>query len=295
MLLDGRRFHGRLPCLFCRHARRRKTMAEWRDICGKCRGLTEDELSELYWAQEVDGDRVVVPPNLLRHSRQNSDARYVLACKALGTWGVTPRARILDIGCGISAQAGMFREFRYVGADLNLIRLKRAHAVNRWAAYAVEDVTRMGWRDHSFAAVVCLEVIEHVPEALRLAVLRELLRVVQPDGLLILSTPNGRITVWKRLLGLKCERSHERELSTGEVQGLIEGAGATLHRVETIDNLVLPASRMAAGVIHLAAGWPALRRRLQSLATKAGYETLLYVASPRPVGVGAVGPRKESA
>jgi len=33
MLLDGRRFHGRLPCLFCRHARRRKTMAEWRDIC----------------------------------------------------------------------------------------------------------------------------------------------------------------------------------------------------------------------------------------------------------------------
>jgi len=202
---------------------------------------------------------------------------------------------ILDIGCGISAQAGMFREFRYVGADLNLVRLKRAHAVNRWAAYAVEDITRMGWRDHSFAAVVCLEVIEHVPEAFRLAVLRELLRVVQPDGLLILSTPNGRITVWKRLLGLKCERSHERELSTGEVQGLIEGAGATLHRVETIDNLVLPASRVAAGVIHLAAGWPALRRRLQSLATKAGYETLLYVASPRPVGVGAVGHRKESA
>ena len=189
----------------------------------------------------------------------------------------------------------MFREFRYVGADLNLIRLKRAHAVNRWAAYAVEDITRMGWRDHSFAAVVCLEVIEHVPEAFRLAVLRELLRVVQPDGLLILSTPNGRITVWKRLLGLKCERSHERELSTAEVQGLIEGAGATLHRVETIDNLVLPASRVAAGVIHLAAGWPALRRRLQSLATKAGYETLLYVASPRPVGVGAVGHRKESA
>jgi 2-polyprenyl-3-methyl-5-hydroxy-6-metoxy-1,4-benzoquinol methylase len=259
-------------------------MAEWGSICGKCRGLTESELSVLYWAQEVDSDRSVVAPNLLRHSRRNSDARYLAARRALDQRGITSGARVLDIGCGISAQADMFRDLRYVGADLNRIRLKRAGAVNRWAAYAVEDITRMGWRDHSFDAVVCLEVIEHIPESLRPAVITELFRVLRPDGLLVLSTPNGRITAPKRVLGRKCERSHERELSVAEVQDLIDCAGAVLHSVEGIDNLVLPAGRVAAGVIHLAATWPRLRRRLQRVATKAGYETLLYVASPAPSG-----------
>jgi 2-polyprenyl-3-methyl-5-hydroxy-6-metoxy-1,4-benzoquinol methylase len=282
MLLDGRRFEGELPCLFCRHAKRRKTMAEWRSICGKCRALTEGELSVLYWAQEVDSDRSVVAPNLLRHSRWNSDARYLAARRALDQRGIRPGARVLDIGCGISAQADMFRDLRYVGADLNRIRLKRAGAVNRWAAYAVEDITRMGWRDHSFDAVVCLEVIEHVPEFFRAALMIELFRVLQRDGVLVLSTPNGRITASKRMLGRKCERSHERELSVGEVQDLIERAGATLHSVESVDNLVLPAGRIGAGFIHLAATWPRLRRGLQELAAKAGYETLLYVASPAP-------------
>jgi 2-polyprenyl-3-methyl-5-hydroxy-6-metoxy-1,4-benzoquinol methylase len=295
MLPDGRWFEGRLPCLFCRHAKQRKTMAEWRSICGQCRGLTDDELSVLYWAQEVDSDRSVVPPNLLRHSRWNSDARYLAARRAIDQRGITPGARVLDIGCGISAQADMFRDLRYIGADLNRIRLKRASTVNRWAGYAVEDITRMGWRDHSFDAVVCLEVIEHVPESLRHAVMTELFRVLQPDGVLVLSTPNGRITASKRVLGLKCERSHERELSVGEVQDLIERAGATLHNVETVDNLILPAGRIAAGVIHLAATWPALRRRLRGLATTAGYETLLYVASPAPSGIAAAGHKKERA
>ena len=282
MLPDGRRFEGRLPCLFCRHAKRRKTMAEWRSICGTCRGLTEAELSVLYWAQEVDSDRSVVAPNLLRHSRWNSDARYLAARRALNQRGITSGARVLDIGCGISAQADMFRDLRYVGADLNRIRLKRAGAVNQWAAYAVEDITRMAWRDHSFDAVVCLEVIEHVPESFRAALVIELFRVLRPDGVLVLSTPNGRITASKRMLGLKCERSHERELSVGEVKDLIERAGAIMHSVEHLDNLVLPAGRIAAGVTHLAATWPRLRRPLQGLATKAGYETLLYVASPAP-------------
>jgi 2-polyprenyl-6-hydroxyphenyl methylase/3-demethylubiquinone-9 3-methyltransferase len=284
VLLDGSRFKGRLPCLFCRHARRPKTQAEWRDLCGRCRGLTDDELSILYWYQEKDGERVVVPPNMLRHSRDNSDARYAAAREVLSAKGMALGARLLDIGCGISAQADMFRDFHYVGADLDRARLRRARSTHPWAEYAVQDVTGMGWRTHGFEAVLCLEVIEHVPPVQRLALLRELFRVIRPGGLLVLSTPNGRVTAAKRILGRKCERSHERELTPAEVGALVEEAGGTLVRAGVVDNLILPAGRIAAGVVHLVAGRARSRRGLQRLASKAGYETLLYVASPLRAG-----------
>ena len=286
MLLDGSRFKGGLPCLFCRHARRRKTQAEWRDICGTCRGLTPDECDVLYWYQEKIGEQVVVPPNMLRHSRENSDARYAAARAVLQANAVAPGARLLDIGCGISAQADMFRDFHYCGADLDRPRLGRARSTHPWAVYAVQDVTRMGWRTHSFEVVLCLEVIEHVPPVQRAELLRELFRVLRPGGSLVLSTPNGRVTPWKRILGRKCEHSHERELTAAEVGALVEQGGGVLVHAQTVDNLILPAGRVAAGVIHLVAGRSRARRQLQWLASKAGYETVLYLASP--VGAGSV-------
>ena len=74
-VLDGPRFHGRLPCAFCRYSRRRKSRAELQDICGACRDLSESEVRELFHAQENDRDRVVIPPNMLRLSRLHSDWR----------------------------------------------------------------------------------------------------------------------------------------------------------------------------------------------------------------------------
>jgi hypothetical protein len=71
VLLDGPRFAGKLPCLLCRHSRRRKTREEWQGICGECRDLSYAEVNILHWNQEHDPDRVVVPPNLLRLSRRN--------------------------------------------------------------------------------------------------------------------------------------------------------------------------------------------------------------------------------
>lgn len=280
-MLDGSQYHGRLPCLLCRFGRRRKTPAELRALCGQCRQLTDDELSILTWYQEEDKERVVVPPNMLRHSRENSDARYEAARKSLVARGVAPGATILDIGCGISAQAAMFRGFRYVGADLDRLRLVRAKSSNSWAEYAVQDITCLGWRTGSFEAVLCLEVIEHVPPTQRKGLMRELFRVLRPGGVLALSTPNGRLTPWKRVLGRKCERSHEQELAPAEVGRLVEQAGGELHEVTTLDNLILPAGRIAAGVIHLVADRRRSRRVLQRLAGRAGYETLLYIASAR--------------
>jgi SAM-dependent methyltransferase len=187
------------------------------------------------------------------------------------------------MGCGISAQAELFAGFRYVGADLNRPRLGRGRRDHPWARYAVQDITGMGWTDAAFDAILCLEVIEHLPIPARPALVRELFRVLRPGGALVLSTPSGQVTPWKRVLGRKCERSHEPELARAEVSALVAQAGGAIRLIETVDNLILPAGRVSAGLAHLIADKERVRRGIQRLARAAGYETLLYlITGPRP-------------
>jgi ubiquinone/menaquinone biosynthesis C-methylase UbiE len=54
------------------------------------------------------------------------------------------------------------------------------------------DAERLGCRDGFFEVATSIEVIEHLPDPERY--LAELRRVLDPDGLLVLSTPNKRIS-----------------------------------------------------------------------------------------------------
>jgi SAM-dependent methyltransferase len=276
MMADGVRFKGALPCVVCRHGRQRKTAVEWKTWCGNCRGLSDDELELLHWFQERDNDHVVVPPNIFRHSRENSRRRYEAVRDALEAHGVAAGARLLDIGCGISANADLFERYAYLGADVNIPKLGRALAKHPWACFAAQDITHMGWAPASFDAAICLEVIEHLPPDVRLRLVRELRRVLRPGGLLLLSTPNGSLGFWKHVLGKKCERSHEEELAPDAVRELVKEAGGRVVNVSPVDNCILPAGRLFAVVAHLVADRPALRRRVARAAMRAGYETLLY-------------------
>jgi 2-polyprenyl-3-methyl-5-hydroxy-6-metoxy-1,4-benzoquinol methylase len=278
MFLDGPSYHGRVPCMLCRHWKRRKSPTEWRVLCGVCRDLTPEEIEFLYWIQEED-DRVVVAPNMFRHSRANSRARYAAARAALGEAGLAAGSRVLDIGCGTSAHAVLFRDFAYVGADLGRSRLRRGRTMNPWARYSVQDINQLGWRDAAFDAVLCLEVIEHIAPPRRQTLVSELFRVLRPGGLLVLSTPDGRLTGWKRVFGRRCELAHEAELPEEEVEALIRGAGAQLVKAAVLDNLILPAGRVWAALLHLIADRPRWRSRAQRLSLQAGYATKLYVAA----------------
>jgi 2-polyprenyl-3-methyl-5-hydroxy-6-metoxy-1,4-benzoquinol methylase len=224
---------------------------------------------------------------MLRHSRRNSDARYQAARRLLEERGVRHGASLLDVGCGISAQAEWFRDYAYVGADINYVRLGRGRATHPWALYASQDITRMGFADGAFDAILCLEVIEHLPAPVRAALVSELLRVLAPGGVLALSTPNGRITPWKRILGRKCEVSHEVELTRDDVCALVERAGGRVEASDPIDNLILPAGKVSAGVVHLVAERPKVRSAVQRMATSAAYETILYTVVQGTTAVGA--------
>ncbi len=109
---------------------------------------------------------------------------------------LSPHANILDVASGEGYGAAMLAESaaRVVGVDISPDAI--LHARNRYGNHAnLEFVTascdNLPLADASFDLAVSFETIEHI-EAQQ-AFISELARVLRPDGVLILSSPNKRI------------------------------------------------------------------------------------------------------
>jgi len=166
-------------------------------------------------------------------------------------WGGDPASlrplagkRVLDIGCG----AGLVAEpLARMGATLTAIdaapeniAAARDHAGRMglaidYRACGVEDLD-----EPPFDLITTLEVIEHVTDpALFLATIARLLK---PDGLLILSTPNrtplSRLTIVTLAEGLgripKGTHDWHKFLTPEEVTGLLETQGLAVHDIAGI-------------------------------------------------------------
>ncbi len=112
---------------------------------------------------------------------------------------------VLDVGCanGVHTTAAARRARRVVGVERDRTQLAiAADTVHRLALDNVDlvalDVTRpLPFRDGTFDAALFLDVIEHLEP--RVAVVREIARVLRPGGRLCVSAPN-RETSWRRRL-----------------------------------------------------------------------------------------------
>jgi SAM-dependent methyltransferase len=99
--------------------------------------------------------------------------------------------RVLDAGCGMGYGSAILAEAgatRVTGVDISAPAIEAARATARGAEFEVGDIASLPLGDDSVDLVVCLETIEHVEEPER--ALDELARVLAPDGLLLLSSPN---------------------------------------------------------------------------------------------------------
>lgn len=144
------------------------------------------QLFKLYWALE----RLITPH---AESSQNAYARIVKA-------RVTPSTRWLELGCGhqlwpdwIPGEADTARKASVlVGIDPDLESIRQ----NRVVDHRVVGLT-LPFRDASFDLVTANMVFEHLEDPV--AVLRDIRRVLTPNGVCIFHTANA--LYWQTALG----------------------------------------------------------------------------------------------
>lgn len=113
--------------------------------------------------------------------------------------GLADEARVLNVGCGDGRHmhaAALAADVAVVGVDLDVERLQRARTeyeeyvepdAGGTFAVAEADALRLPFPDDAFDAVVCSEVLEHLPDYE--SAIDELARVLRPGGRLGVSVP----------------------------------------------------------------------------------------------------------
>jgi O-antigen biosynthesis protein len=103
--------------------------------------------------------------------------------------------RVLDAGCGVGYGAAALRRLGAGGVvGLDIADGAIAEALSRYgdeAEFVTGDLLNMPFEDGAFELVTCFEAIEHVDDQER--ALDELRRVLSPEGLLAISSPNREV------------------------------------------------------------------------------------------------------
>jgi SAM-dependent methyltransferase len=125
----------------------------------------------------VTGERVSTAAGGFNPTWQRHRAAYLCAAPLL------PDGRVLDLGCGTGHSFELLAPRTTVGvdADPGALRGQRRETV-------VADMRELPFPDATFASVLSVQSIEHVPDPER--VLAEVARVLEPSGTAIFVTPN---------------------------------------------------------------------------------------------------------
>jgi SAM-dependent methyltransferase len=232
----------------------------------------------------------------------------------LNRLGLRPGQRLLDIGCGSgrhTCEAYRLKGIVAVGADLNITDLKQArerlefhdrlgeHGGGCWCL-STADVRRLPFPDAHFHAVICSEVMEHIPEHHRAT--DELVRVLKPGGHLVVSVPRyfpERICWALSSEYHQANQGHVRIYRKKALIGMIEHTGLALYRIHYAHSLHAPywwlkclvgptrSDSLAVNLYHRFLTWdilqhPRLTRQLDRFLNPIlGKSLVLYFRKPR--------------
>ena len=104
---------------------------------------------------------------------------------------------VLDAACGEGYGSSLLAEeaAKVTGLDIDRNAVEKAGKKKKKEklSYQSGSVEKLPFEDGNFDAVVSFETIEHVGEEVQKSFLREISRVLKPDGILIMSTPNKAV------------------------------------------------------------------------------------------------------
>ncbi len=131
---------------------------------------------------------------------------------------------VLDVACGSGLGAPVLVDAgarRVLGLELSMEALQVASRVrSRRFLPSQADGTRIPARDGTFPVITSFETVEHIPDDR--AFVAELARVLRPDGVLLLSTPNAVHT--KPVDGVPANPFHVREYEPEALEALLSTA-----------------------------------------------------------------------
>ena len=165
--------------------------------------------------------------------RAPDGAAVAWALATVESAGVRPQ--VLDLGCGDGLVTAALATVGAAATGLDpsevaLSRARAAHPELRFVAPA-EDGS-LPFADGAFDVVVCLHVLEHVPDTQRL--MSEARRVLAPGGRIAIAVPfNGRIAgAWSALTAF--ERIHDPlEPTAAVLHAPVAGGAARLVRLRS--------------------------------------------------------------
>jgi 2-polyprenyl-3-methyl-5-hydroxy-6-metoxy-1,4-benzoquinol methylase len=103
--------------------------------------------------------------------------------------------KILDYGCGDGKyfpyfiSKGIKREMIF-GLEVSHERALRCQKIGWENVVVIEPDSFLQFEDHTFDIINFMEVIEHIPENLGYSTVKELTRVLRPNGVMLIATPN---------------------------------------------------------------------------------------------------------
>ncbi len=139
---------------------------------------------------------------------------------------------VLDIGTAdglmLSALKDHFPQSRCRGLEyaMDLLQANRDHRLNMIRG----DAGKLPFQENSFHLVTACAIIEHLPDAK--AFLKESLRVLKPNGLLVVTTP---VPFWEKMLtkaGHLDDDQHYRTYNLKELKELFTGNGFNVVQCE---------------------------------------------------------------
>lgn len=101
------------------------------------------------------------------------------------------KLKFLDAGCGDGINLSFIANMPDVSlfaCDYNPLRVERARKQFPQINITWQDLTNIQWDERDFDIILCSQVLEHIPNDE--AALKQLRRILAPEGVLILGVPN---------------------------------------------------------------------------------------------------------